>query len=98
MKPEALAKSVVRGVVYSQLAYWSSLACAALSVIYLPRGSIQSFVILTPLLMNLAIQAQALAKNTWRLWRAAGAEAISVMSSSDSASLHAATPNGESGA
>ena len=50
MKPEALPKSAVRGVVYSQLAYWSSLACAALSVIYLPRGSIQSFVILTPLL------------------------------------------------
>jgi hypothetical protein len=50
MKPEALAKSVVRSVVYSQLAYWSSLACAALSVIYIPPGSIRSFVILTPLL------------------------------------------------
>ena len=45
-----MPKFAVQGVVYSQWAYWSSLACAALSVIYIPPGSIRTFVILTPLL------------------------------------------------
>jgi len=50
MKPEELPKAAVSGVFYSQLAYWCSLVGAAMSVFVLPRGSIQSFVILTPLL------------------------------------------------
>ena len=50
MKPEELSKAAVSGVFYSQLAYWCSLVGAAMSVFVLPRGSIQSFVILTPLL------------------------------------------------
>ena len=50
MKREALPKYAVRGVVYSQWAYWCSLACAAMSVTYIPPGSIRTFVILTPLL------------------------------------------------
>jgi hypothetical protein len=50
MKSEALPKFAIRAVVYSQWAYWSSLACAALSVIYIPAGSVRTFVIVTPLL------------------------------------------------
>jgi hypothetical protein len=50
MKSRALPKFAVRGVAYSQWAYWSSLACAALSVIYIPPGSVRTFVILTPFL------------------------------------------------
>jgi len=50
MKLAALPKFAVEGVMYSQLAYWSSLACAALSVFYIPPGSVRTFVILTPVL------------------------------------------------
>jgi len=50
MKPAALPKFAVRAVAYSQLAYWSSLACAALSVTYIPPGSVRTFVILMPIM------------------------------------------------
>jgi hypothetical protein len=50
MEPRALPKFVVGAVVYSQLAYWSSLGCAALSVLYIPPGSVRTFVILMPIL------------------------------------------------
>ena len=50
MKIATLPKFAVRGVVFSQWAYWSSLACAALSVLYIPPGSIRTLVILTPIL------------------------------------------------
>jgi hypothetical protein len=50
MKTVALPKFAAEGVFYSQLAYWSSLAGAALSVVYIPPGSVRTFVILTPLL------------------------------------------------
>ena len=50
MKPAALPKFAAQGVFYSQWAYWSSLAGAALSVVYIPPGSLRTFVILTPLL------------------------------------------------
>jgi hypothetical protein len=45
-----LPKFAVSSVFYSQLAYWSSLVGAAMSVIYIPPGSIQTFVILVPIL------------------------------------------------
>lgn len=50
MKPSALPKFAVRAIVYSQWAYWSSLACAALSVLYIPPGSVRTFVILMPIM------------------------------------------------
>jgi hypothetical protein len=50
MKAEALPKFAVSSVFYSQWAYWSSLAGAAMSVVYIPAGSIRTFVILTPVL------------------------------------------------
>jgi len=50
MEPRAMPKLAIRAVLYSQFAYWSSLACAALSVIYIPPGSVRTFVILIPVL------------------------------------------------
>ena len=50
MKAESLPKFAASGVFYSQLAYWSSLVGAAMSVTVIPAGSIRTFVILTPLL------------------------------------------------
>ena len=50
MKAEALPKFTASSVFYSQWAYWSSLVGAAMSVVYIPAGSIRTFVILTPLL------------------------------------------------
>ena len=50
MKSVTLPKFAAEGVFYSQLAYWSSLACAAMSVVYIPAGSVRTFVILTPIL------------------------------------------------
>jgi hypothetical protein len=50
MKPNALPKFAVRAVAYSQWTYWSALACAVLSVNYIPPGSIRTFVILVPIL------------------------------------------------
>jgi hypothetical protein len=42
-----------QGIKYSQWAYWCSLLCAAMSLLYLPPGSVRSIVILTPLLTEL---------------------------------------------
>ncbi len=53
MGSNELSRLAVRGVVSSQWAYWCSLAAAALSVIYLPQGSIRTMVILTPTLTAL---------------------------------------------
>ena len=53
MESTELSRFAVRGVVSSQWAYWCSLAAAALSVIYLPQGSIRTMVILTPTLTAL---------------------------------------------
>ena len=59
MKSAALPKFAASGVFYSQLAYWSSLAGAAMSVVYIPAGSIRTFVILTPLLTAILCAAVA---------------------------------------
>jgi hypothetical protein len=50
MKTESLPKFAASGVFYSQLAYWSSLVGAVMSVVVIPAGSIRTFVILTPFL------------------------------------------------
>jgi len=50
MDPRALPEFAVRSVAYSQWAYWCSLVIAALSVIYVPPGSLRTVVILTPIL------------------------------------------------
>jgi hypothetical protein len=50
MEPNVLPKFAVRSVAYSQWAYWCSLAGAALSVTYIPAGSVRTFVIVTPIL------------------------------------------------
>jgi uncharacterized membrane protein YjfL (UPF0719 family) len=50
MNPSVLPKFAVRAIAYSQWAYWSSLACAALSVLYIPPGSVRTFVILMPIM------------------------------------------------
>jgi hypothetical protein len=59
MKSAALPKFAAQGVFYSQWAYWSSLAGAAMSVVYIPAGSIRTFVILTPLLTAILCAAVA---------------------------------------
>jgi hypothetical protein len=50
MNTEALPRRVLRGVVLSQWAYWCSLACAVLSLSYLPPGGVRIAVMLTPVL------------------------------------------------
>jgi hypothetical protein len=50
MKTESLPRSAASSVLYSQLAYWSSLFGAVLAVIYLPGGSMRTLVIVTPAL------------------------------------------------
>jgi len=59
MKLTALPKFAVRAVAYSQWAYWSALACAALSVTYIPAGSMRTFVILVPILAAILCVAVA---------------------------------------
>lgn len=49
----SLPRLAVRSVAYSQWAYWCSLVIAALSVTYIPPGSIRTVVILTPALTAL---------------------------------------------
>lgn len=53
MEPRALPKFAISSVFYSQLAYWSSLAGAAMSVFFIPPGSVRTFVILVPMLAAL---------------------------------------------
>ena len=43
----------VRGIATAQWAYWCSLAMAALSVTYIPPGSVRTIVLLTPALTGL---------------------------------------------
>jgi hypothetical protein len=50
MEAKALPKFAIRAIAYSQWAYWCSLACAALSVLYIPAGSARTFVILMPIM------------------------------------------------
>jgi hypothetical protein len=53
MQLSELPVSAVRGVLWSQWAYWCSLAISALSVRYMPPGSVRTAVMLTPLLTAL---------------------------------------------
>jgi hypothetical protein len=53
MEPPYWPKFAVRGVVSSQWAYWCSLASAAMSVTFIPPGSVRTLVILTPTLTAL---------------------------------------------
>jgi hypothetical protein len=55
----ALPPHVTRGVILSQWTYWCSLAIAVLSVRYIPHGSIQTAVMLVPVLA--AIMSTAVA-------------------------------------
>jgi hypothetical protein len=50
MKTETFPRFAVSTVGYSQLAYWSSLACAVLALAYIPAGSVRNFVIVSPAL------------------------------------------------
>lgn len=53
MDPSSLPRFAVRSIAYSQWAYWCSLVMAALSVTYIPHGSIRTAVMLTPILTAL---------------------------------------------
>jgi hypothetical protein len=53
MEATALPRLTVRSVLYSQWAYWCSLAMAAFSVSYIPPGSLRTLVMLTPVLTTL---------------------------------------------
>lgn len=53
MESVMLGRSAIRGVVYSQWAYWVSLAMAAYGGIFLPRGSVRDILILTPVMTEL---------------------------------------------
>jgi hypothetical protein len=50
MEQRELPRYAVRGVVACQWAYWCSLACAVLSVRYVPLGTIRTAVMLVPAL------------------------------------------------
>jgi hypothetical protein len=50
MDPSVLPRTAVRGILSSQWAYWCSLVMAALSITYVPPGSIRTLVMLTPVL------------------------------------------------
>jgi hypothetical protein len=50
MTSNALSKGAIRGVFFSQWAYWWSLVIAALSVSYIPPGSLRNAVMLVPVL------------------------------------------------
>jgi hypothetical protein len=53
MERSVLPRFAVRGILSSQWAYWGSLAIAALSITYIPPGSIRTAVMLTPVLTAL---------------------------------------------
>src|ERR1700730_7014006 len=53
MDPSVLPRFAVRGILSSQWAYWCSLVIAALSISYIPPGSIRTAVMLTPVLTAL---------------------------------------------
>jgi hypothetical protein len=50
LSSEAVPPHVTRGVIFSQWTYWCSLAIAAMSVRFIPPGSIQTAVMLIPVL------------------------------------------------
>ena len=50
MDSATLPRDVTRAVLFSQWAYWCSLATAALAVQYIPSGSVRTFVTLVPTL------------------------------------------------
>jgi hypothetical protein len=50
MDGHSLPPAALRGIAYSQWAYWCSLVVAALSVVYIPPGSIRTAVLLSPIL------------------------------------------------
>jgi hypothetical protein len=51
--PKTLPRLAVRSVAYSQWAYWCSIVVAALSVAYIPPGSIRIAVLMSPILAGL---------------------------------------------
>ena len=50
MDSSTFPRSATRAVVFSQWAYWCSLATAALAIHYVPAGSVQKIVMLVPTL------------------------------------------------
>jgi hypothetical protein len=50
MDAQSLPPAALRSVAYSQWAYWCSIIIAALSVIYIPPGSLRTAVLLSPIL------------------------------------------------
>jgi hypothetical protein len=57
--PHSLPPAALRSVAYSQWAYWCSLVVAALSVVYIPPGSVRALVLLSPILTALHCLAVA---------------------------------------
>src|SRR5262249_24565617 len=53
MDASTLPRFAVRGILTSQWSYWGSLGISALSIKYIPPGSIQTAVMLTPVLTAL---------------------------------------------
>ncbi len=53
MESTTLGRSAIRGVFYSQWAYWISLGMAAYGGVFVPRGSVRDILILTPVLTEL---------------------------------------------
>jgi hypothetical protein len=47
---QSLPPATLRSIAYSQWAYWSSIVIAALSVVYIPPGSVRTAVLLSPIL------------------------------------------------
>jgi hypothetical protein len=50
MDGQSLPRAALRGVAYSQWAYWCSIVMATLSVVYIPPGSVRNAVLLSPIL------------------------------------------------
>jgi hypothetical protein len=50
MQTESLPRFAIVTVGWTQWAYWCSLGCAVLAVVYIPAGSIRTFVTVTPAL------------------------------------------------
>jgi hypothetical protein len=56
---DAYPSNAIRGILYGQWTYWSTLVIAVLSYAYMPQGSIRTVLILTPILPALLIVAVA---------------------------------------
>lgn len=59
MDNNAVPPHITRGVLFSQWTYWCSLAIAAMSIHYIPPGSIQTAVMLVPVLAAILSTATA---------------------------------------